>query len=117
MSQELMKTIEATQLRDEVPEFNSGDTVEVHLRVTEGEKERIQKFRGTVISRRGSGVNETAVVRKISGGIGVERIFLIHSPKVADVDLIRRGHVRRSKLFYLRDRKGKSARVKEKRKQ
>lgn len=115
MSQELMKTIEATQKRDDLPEFGPGDTVDVHLRVTEGEKERIQVFRGTVISRRGSGVNETFTVRKVSGGIGVERVFLVHSPKIANIEFLREGRVRRSKLFYLRDRKGKSARVQEKR--
>ena len=115
MSQELMKTIEATQLRTDLPEFNSGDTVDVHLRVSEGEKERIQIFRGTVVSRRGSGSNETFTVRKVSGGIGVERIFLLHSPKISKIELVREGRVRRSKLFYLRERKGKSARIKEKR--
>lgn len=115
MAQELMKTIEATQLRTDLPDFGPGDTVDVHLRVTEGEKERIQVFRGTVISRSGSGSNETFTVRKVSGGVGVERIFLIHSPKIAKIEFLREGRVRRSKLYYLRERKGKSARIKEKR--
>jgi large subunit ribosomal protein L19 len=113
MATNLMNVIEATQLKDDVPEFNAGDTVNVHLRVVEGEKERIQQFEGVCLSRRGSGSNETFTVRKISGGIGVERIFPTHSPRVAKIEVRRRGKVRRAKLFYLRDRSGKAARIKE----
>lgn len=113
MATNLMNVIEATQLKDDVPEFNAGDTVNVHLRVVEGEKERIQQFEGVCLSRRGGGSNETFTVRKISGGIGVERIFPLHSPRVAKIEVRRRGKVRRAKLFYLRDRSGKAARIKE----
>jgi large subunit ribosomal protein L19 len=112
-TQNLIDLIETTQLKEDRPEFEPGDTVNVHLRVVEGEKERIQQFEGVVLSRRGSGSNETFTVRKISGGIGVERIFLVHSPRIAKVEVTRRGRVRRSKLFYLRDRSGKAARIKE----
>jgi large subunit ribosomal protein L19 len=108
-----MNVIEATQLREGVPEFEAGDTVNVHLRVVEGEKERIQQFEGVVLGRSGTGSSETMTVRKVSGGIGVERIFPIHSPRIAKIEVLRRGKVRRSKLFFLRDRSGKSARIKE----
>jgi len=110
---DLINLIETTQLNDDRPDFEAGDTVNVHLRVVEGEKERIQKYEGVVLQRRGSGSNETFTVRKISGGIGVERIFPVHSPRIAKVDVVRRGRVRRSKLFYLRGRAGKAARIKE----
>jgi large subunit ribosomal protein L19 len=113
MSDQLMNVIEATQLREGVPEFEAGDTVNVHLRVVEGEKERIQQFEGVVLGRSGTGSSETMTVRKVSGGIGVERIFPIHSPRIAKIEVVRRGKVRRSKLFFLRDRSGKSARIKE----
>lgn len=113
MATDLLSVIEATQFKDDIPDFGAGDTVNVHLRVVEGEKERIQQFEGVCLSRRGSGSNETFTVRKISGGIGVERIFPIHSPRVAKIDVRRRGKVRRAKLFYLRDRSGKAARIKE----
>lgn len=113
MATDLMNVVEATQFRDEVPDFDAGDTVNVHLRVVEGEKERIQKFVGVCLSRRGSGANETFTVRKVSEGVGVERIFPLHSPRVAKIDVVRRGAVNRSKLFYLRDRSGKEARIKE----
>lgn len=112
-TQNLIDLIETTQLKEDRPEFEPGDTVNVHLRVVEGDKERIQQFEGVVLSRRGSGSNETFTVRKISGGIGVERIFLVHSPRIAKVEITRRGRVRRAKLFYLRDRSGKAARIKE----
>lgn len=112
-TQNLIDLIETTQLKESRPEFEPGDTVNVHLRVVEGDKERIQQYEGVVLSRRGSGSNETFTVRKISGGIGVERIFMVHSPRIAKVEITRRGRVRRSKLFYLRDRSGKSARIKE----
>jgi large subunit ribosomal protein L19 len=110
---DLIQLIETTQLNDDRPEFESGDTVNVHLRVVEGDKERIQQFEGVVLQRRGSGSSATFTVRKISGGIGVERIFPLHSPRIAMIEVIRRGRVRRSKLFYLRERAGKSARIKE----
>lgn len=110
---ELLKVIEATQFRDDVPDFNAGDTVNVHLRVVEGEKERIQQFEGTVLGLKGSGANRTFTVRKMSSGVGVERIFPIHSPRIAKIEVRRRGQVRRAKLFYLRERRGKSARIRE----
>lgn len=101
--------IEREQMKDEVPEFSQGDTVNVHSRVVEGGKERIQIFKGIVLGRRGSGVNEAFTVRKISNGEGVERVFQIHSPKMAMVEVLKRGKVRRAKLNYLRDRVGKAA--------
>jgi len=101
--------IEREQMKDEVPEFSQGDTVNVHSRVVEGGKERIQVFKGIVMARRGSGVNEAFTVRKISNGEGVERVFQIHSPKVAKIEVLKRGKVRRSKLNYLRGRVGKAA--------
>jgi len=113
MATDLMSVVEATQFRDDLPEFGVGDTVNVHLRVVEGDKERIQKFEGICLNRRGSGASETFTVRKISEGTGVERIFPIHSPRIAKIEVLRRGKVRRSNLSFLRDRVGKSARVKE----
>lgn len=101
--------------RTDLPEFNPGDTVRVHVRVVEGEKERTQIFEGVVISIRGGGNNRTFTVRKVSGGVGVERIFPYNSPMIRTVEVSRKGHVRRSKLYYLRDRIGKRARVKERR--
>ncbi|AEN73761.1 50S ribosomal protein L19 [Rhodothermus marinus SG0.5JP17-172] len=115
MSDELIRLVEATQLRDDIPEFGPGDTVNVHVRVVEGDKERIQQFKGVVISIRGSGTRKTFTVRKVSNGVGVERIFPLYSPKIAKIEVLRRGHVRRAKLYYLRQRSGKSARIKEKR--
>ena len=110
-----LKLAEQTLMSDEYPEFKAGDTVNVHYRVREGEKERIQKFEGLVISRRGSGANQTFIVRKVSAGnIGVERVFPLFSPFIAKIELKKQGDVKRSKLFYLRDRQGKAARVKEK---
>lgn len=110
-----LKLAEQALVNEDIPEFESGDTVNVHYRVREGEKERIQQFEGLVISRRGSGSNQTFIVRKISAGnIGVERIFPLNSPFIAKIDVKKRGDVRRAKLFYLRDRQGKSARIKEK---
>ncbi len=113
MANDLMSVVEATQLRDDVPDFDAGDTVNVHLRVVEGEKERIQKFEGVCLERRGSGPNETFTVRKVSEGVGVERIFPLHSPRVAKIEVVRRGVVNRSKLFYLRGLSGKEARIQE----
>jgi len=108
------KMIEARELREKPPEFNVGDTVKVHVKVREGEKERIQVFEGIVISRRGGGVHASFTVRKISDGVGVERIFPLHSPILDKVEVTREGRVRRAKLYYLRERRGKSARIQEK---
>lgn len=110
-----LKLAEQTLIKDEYPEFKTGDTVNVHYLVREGDKERIQKFEGLVISRRGSGSNQTFMVRKISAGnIGVERIFPLYSPFIAKIELKKQGDIKRSKLYYLRERQGKSARIKEK---
>lgn len=100
-------------LRSDIPPFRAGDTLRVNVRVREGEKERLQAFEGICISRRGSGVSETFTVRKISNGVGVERIFPVHSPMLADIKVVRRGRVRRAKLFYLRNLTGKAARIRE----
>ncbi len=110
-----LPSVATSQVRTDLPDFKPGDTVRVHVRVVEGEKERIQVFEGVVISIRGGGNNRTFTVRKVSGGIGVERIFPYHSPMIRTVELGRRGKIRRAKLYYLRDRIGKRARVKEKR--
>ena len=110
-----LQEIENSYLRSDVPEFRSGDTLKVHVRVREGEKERIQMFQGVVISRKGSGTNESFTVRKMSGGIGVERIFPLHSPIIDRVEVLRRGRVRRAKLYYLRGLRGKAARIEERR--
>ena len=110
-----LKLAEQTIVKDEYPEFKTGDTVNVHYRGREGDKERIQKFEGLVISRRGSGANQTFMVRKVSAGnIGVERIFPLYSPFIAKIELKKQGDIKRSKLYYLRERRGKSARIKEK---
>lgn len=110
-----LKLAEQSLVHDDIPTFQAGDTVNVHYRVREGDKERIQQFEGVVISRRGSGANKTFIVRKISAGnIGVERIFPLYSPFIAKIELKKEGDVRRSKLYYLRDRRGKAARIKEK---
>lgn len=108
-----LKIIAESSIKKELPEFNIGDTVRVHVNIREGERERIQMFEGTVIARRGSGVSETFTVRRVSYGVGVERVFPIHSPNVKGLDVIRKGRVRRSKLYYLRNRVGKAAKVKE----
>ena len=115
MATDLMNLIEASQKRDDLPEFNSGDTVNIHVRVVEGEKERIQQYQGVVIAFRGSGSRRTFMVRKVSNGVGVEPVFPVNSPKIAKIDVIRRGSVRRAKLYYLRERVGKAARIKERR--
>lgn len=107
--------VQKKYLRTDLPAFEPGDTVRVRVRVVEGDKERIQAFEGICIARKGAGVNETFTVRKISGGVGVERIFPIHSPSIAGLEVVRRGQVRRAKLYYLRGRKGKRARVRERR--
>ncbi len=112
---DLINELEREQLRDETPDFAPGDTVRVLYRVREGEKERIQIFEGVCLGRRGGGVGETFTVRKISGGIGVERIFPLHAPTVKGIEVVRRGRVRRAKLYYLRGLRGKAARIPEKR--
>ncbi len=103
----------AYQLRNDIPDFSYGDTIAVQIKVIEGDKERLQTFEGIVIQKRGSGIQETFTVRKISNGVGVERVFLKHSPRIASVKIIKKGRVRRAKLYYLRGRKGKHARVSE----
>ena len=108
-----LKLIAQDSVKAEAPVVEIGDTVKVHVKIREGEKERIQIFEGTVIARRGSGVSETFTVRRVAYGVGVERVFPFHSPNVAKVDVVRHGRVRRSKLYYLRDRVGKAAKVKE----
>jgi large subunit ribosomal protein L19 len=110
-----LQAVEASYLRTDVPEFRPGDTVKVHVRVVEGGKERIQIFQGVVIARRGGGTRETFTVRKISGGVGVERIFPLHGPIIDHVEVVRQGKVRRAKLYYLRGLRGKAARIEERR--
>ena len=110
---ELIKSLEQEQLKNEVPNFGPGDTVKVHVRIVEGKRERIQVFEGVVIKRQGGGNRETFTVRKISFNVGVERTFLIHSPRLAKIEVKRHGIVRRAKLFYLRGLSGKAARIKE----
>ncbi|MBK8231752.1 MAG: 50S ribosomal protein L19 [Candidatus Eisenbacteria bacterium] len=112
---EVLKNIEAPQMRSDLPDFNPGDTIRVHVKVIEGEKERLQAFQGVVISVRGAGLRASFTVRKISDGVGVERIFPLHSPSIAKVELLQQGRVRRAKIYYLTNLKGKSARIKEKR--
>src|SRR4051794_13474807 len=107
--------IDAQSLRDDIPEFAPGDTLKVHVRVVEGNKERVQVFQGVVIRRQGAGVRESFTVRKVSYGVGVERTFPVHSPVIARIEPVTRGDVRRAKLYYLRDRIGKAAKIKEKR--
>ncbi len=101
-------------LKKDAPEFSPGDTIDVHVEITEGDKERTQIFTGIVISKRGGGINKTFTVRKVSHGVGVERIFFFHSPKITKISVIKKGKVRRAKLYYLRGLKGKAARIKEK---
>ncbi len=109
----LLDKIAESSLKSTLPQFNVGDTVKVGVQIKEGERTRIQIFEGTVIAKKGSGIAETFTVRKVSYGFGVERIFPVHSPSVKDVKVVRKGRVRRSKLYYLRDRVGKAAKVKE----
>lgn len=115
MTNSLIEAVTKSQLKLEVPKFNVGDTVNVDVRIVEGEKSRIQKFEGVVIARKNGGISETFTVRKISNSVGVERVFPLHSPNIEGINVLRRGKVRRAKLYYLRDRVGKSARIKEKR--
>ena len=111
----IIETLEREQLRNDIPEFRSGDTVRVHVKVIEGKTERIQVFEGVVIARRNHGLRETFTVRRISYGVGVERTFLLHSPRLAKIEVKSHGIVRRAKLFYLRNLQGKAARIREKR--
>ena len=110
---EIIRSIEAKQIRSDLPQFNVGDTVRVWVKVVEGNRERLQAFEGTVIAKRNGGIRETFTVRRVSYGIGVARTFPINSPRVDHVDVIRRGKVRRAKLYYLRARQGKAAKIKE----
>ena len=109
-----IKNLEASQMKESVDKFNVGDTVKVHNRIKEGNKERIQIFEGTVIAKKHGGIEESITVRRISYGVGCEKVFPIHAPNVVDVECVRHGKVRRAKLYYLRDRLGKAAKVKEK---
>ena len=111
----VLDAVDATSIRKDIPNFRSGDEVKVHVRVVEGNKSRIQVFQGIVIARQGSGVRETFTVRKLSYGVGVERIFPIHAPVIEKVELVRKGEVRRAKLYYLRDLRGKAAKIRERR--
>ncbi len=113
---DLLKQVENEYMKSEVPSFSVGDTVKVHFKVVEGNRERIQVYEGVVIKRKGGGVVETFTVRRVSYGVGVERVFPLHSPKINKIQVVRRGHVRRSKLYYLRKLRGKAARIKEIRK-
>ena len=109
----IINVLEQEQLRTDIPTFRAGDTVRVHVKVVEGSRERIQVFEGVVIKRRGGGISETFTVRKISSGVGVERTFPLHTPKIEKIELKRRGKVRRAKLYYLRSLRGKAARIQE----
>jgi large subunit ribosomal protein L19 len=111
----LLKSLETKYSKTDLPKFSPGDTLRVHVRIKEGDKERIQVFQGTVISKTGGGLAESFTVRKISAGVGVERVFPLHSPNVSKIEVIKQGKVRRSKLYYLRELKGKKARIGEKR--
>ncbi len=111
----LVDVIEKEQLKNDIPNFQPGDTVKVHVKVVEGTRERIQVFEGVVIRRKGSSISETFTVRRVSYGVGVERTFPLHSPRIAKIEVSRRGRVRRARLYYLRERRGKAARVKERR--
>ncbi len=108
-----LKLIAQDSVKQELPQFEIGDTIRISVNIREGDKERIQAFEGTVIARKGSGISETFTVRRVSYGVGVERVFPIHSPNVKKVEIVRKGRVRRAKLYYLRDRVGKAAKVKE----
>ncbi|HEX9981955.1 MAG TPA: 50S ribosomal protein L19 [Thermoanaerobaculia bacterium] len=115
MAEDIMKLVEARETTREVPSFSPGDTIKVHVKVKEGDKERIQVFQGLVISRKGGGARQMFTVRKISGGVGVERMFPLYSPTIDKIEVERHGRVRRAKLYYLRDLRGKAARIEEKR--
>jgi len=111
---DIIKAIEAEQLRNDLPVVSIGDYVRVHLKIKEGSRERIQVFEGTVIAKKGSGIRETFTVRRVSYGVGVERVLPVHSPRIDKIEIVRKGKVRRAKLYYLRERVGKAAKVKEK---
>ena len=113
MNNQLVQTITKSQIRSDLPKFGAGDTIKVALRITENGKSRIQIFQGVVISRRGTGVSETFVIRKESAGVGVERTLPVNSPSIASIEVLKHGRVRRNKIYFLRERKGKSARLKE----
>lgn len=113
MNLNLVEEVTASQLRDDIPDFKAGDTVRVSVRIIENKKERIQNYEGVVIQRRGHGVSETFIVRKMSSGIGVERIFPIHSPSIAKIEVVKHGRVRRARIHYMRGLAGKAARIKE----
>lgn len=115
MDMTLLREVTSDQLKTDLPSFGAGDTLRIHVRVIEGEKERTQIFEGDVIQRKGSGIHETFTVRKVTQGVAVERIFPLHSPRVAKIEKLRDGKVRRARLFYLRERKGRAARIKERR--
>jgi large subunit ribosomal protein L19 len=115
MTMDVLKNVEAPQIRTDHPEFGPGDTIKMQVKVTEGDKERLQVFQGVVLGRRGAGLRASFTVRKVSDGVGVERIFPLHSPAIAKIEVVRRGAVRRAKIYYLSDLKGKSARIKERR--
>ncbi|MBT4497185.1 MAG: 50S ribosomal protein L19 [Gemmatimonadetes bacterium] len=115
MDMSLMRELTSDQLKTDLPDFGPGDTLRIHVRVIEGEKERVQIFEGNVIQRKGAGIQATFTVRKVTQGVAVERIFPLHSPRIASIERIRKGRVRRARLFYLRGRKGKAARIREKR--
>lgn len=112
-AQEIIRSIEAEQLKSDLPIIHIGDTIRVGVRIQEGGKERVQPYEGTVIAKRNGGINETITVRRIFQGVGVERVFLIHSPRIESIKIVRRGKVRRAKLFYLRGRVGKATRIKQ----
>ncbi|HEY8468698.1 MAG TPA: 50S ribosomal protein L19 [Longimicrobiales bacterium] len=112
---DIVHEVAKAQLRTDLPDFGPGDTIRVNVRVREGDKERIQAFEGVCIGRRGAGISESFTVRKISSGVGVERIFPVHSPSIESIELVRRGRVRRAKLYYLRRLRGKASRIREKR--
>lgn len=111
---DIVEKVTREQMKQDVPAFDPGDTLRVNVRVREGDKERIQAFEGVCIARKGGGVSETFTVRKVSSGVGVERIFPVHSPSVESITVVRRGHVRRAKLYYLRALRGKASRIREK---
>ncbi|KXG77243.1 50S ribosomal protein L19 [Fervidicola ferrireducens] len=110
---DLLRAVEEEQMRKDIPEFRPGDTVKVYTKVVEGNRERIQVFEGVVIARKGGGLRETFTVRKVSYGVGVERVFPLHSPRIEKIEVVQRGKVRRAKLYYLRNLRGKAARIKE----
>ena len=112
---DIIRALESQQMKKEIPTFSPGDTVKVHVKVVEGTRERIQVFEGAVIKKKGGGIRETFTVRRVSYGVGVERTFPIHSPRIDKIEIVKLGRVRRAKLYYLRERTGKAARIKEKR--